>query len=519
MDSLLKGAVFIGAIAGQATMGFVGDYIGIELAMLCTHVISLLGIFGCIIAPFISHESSVVYTIISVSRGILGFGAGGKYPLASGMRANTADDYDSDSDSVLDSSLHSDDDNEKTNNSSQSAFLLTAQAVYPEDEEEHNLEVLPSKQQKKIHNNNNNNISQYHRAKEVSKSFFYQTPGAISPFINSYLLLLSFRESFMIQYVILVAFGGIPSFFALYFTWLDSSPLQQKKDYVVCGTSQNKVLQSSSSASNTTSKTDIVVANNTKSFDFEDPYQTEKNTAQKEKINTSEHNRKLLGTGLSWALYDFIYYGTALNLPEIMGILTQHSDSGDQSSSSYDSDSSQTRIVYNALIQNSLKNAFVATMGIPGVLFAIYAIEPIGGLKPLQGWGFILIGISCAGINITYKASVSANMNGNEVRESIFQWASFLFCCLLIFSLNWGCNVSTYVLPIEIFPKKIRSSFHGLAACSGKVGALIGSLCFTFLNKTSSGISVTFFVCSLFSFIGLFVTWVFIDPPYKNLLR
>lgn len=46
MDSLLKGAVFIGAIAGQATMGFVGDYIGIELAMICTHVISLLGIFG-----------------------------------------------------------------------------------------------------------------------------------------------------------------------------------------------------------------------------------------------------------------------------------------------------------------------------------------------------------------------------------------------------------------------------------------------------------------------------------------
>lgn len=437
------------------------------------------------------------------------------------MRANTADDYDSDSDSVLDSSSHSDDD-KKTNDSSQSAFLLTVQAVYPEDEEEHNLEVLPSKQQKKIQYNNNNNISQYHRAKEVSKSFFYQTPGAISPFINSYLLLLLFRESFMIQYVILVAFGGIPSFFALYFTWLDSSSLQQKKDYVVCGTSQNKVLQSSSSASNTTSKTNNVV--NAKSFDFEDPYQTEKNT-QKEKMNTSEYNRKLLGTGLSWALYDFIYYGTALNLPEIMGILTQHSDSSDQSS--YDSDSTQTRIVYNALIQNSLKNAFVATMGIPGVLFAIYAIEPIGGLKPLQGWGFILIGISCAGINITYKASVGANMNGNEVKESIFQWASFLFCCLLIFSLNWGCNVSTYVLPIEIFPKKIRSSFHGLAACSGKVGALIGSLCFTFLNKTSSsasqhgssGISVTFFVCSLLSFIGLFVTWVFIDPPYENLLR
>ena len=40
----------------------------------------------------------------------------------------------------------------------------------------------------------------------------------------------------------------------------------------------------------------------------------------------------------------------------------------------------------------------------------------------------------------------------------------FFFFSLLIFSLNWGVNVSTYVLPAEVFPTAVRATFFGLSA-------------------------------------------------------
>jgi len=67
---------------------------------------------------------------------------------------------------------------------------------------------------------------------------------------------------------------------------------------------------------------------------------------------------------------------------------------------------------------------------------------------------------------------------------------------------------------MEIFPKEIRSSFHGVSAGMGKLGALLGSLLFTQLNSIS--ISLTFLACIMSCFLGVVVTWRFIDPPKKG---
>ena len=52
----------------------------------------------------------------------------------------------------------------------------------------------------------------------------------------------------------------------------------------------------------------------------------------------------------------------------------------------------------------------------------------------------------------------------------------FGLLCGLIFALNWGVNVSTYVLPTEAFPSEIRSSFFGVSAAMAKFGALLGTI-------------------------------------------
>ena len=44
----------------------------------------------------------------------------------------------------------------------------------------------------------------------------------------------------------------------------------------------------------------------------------------------------------------------------------------------------------------------------------------------------------------------------------------FLYGCTFFFS-NFGPNVTTFVLPAEVFPTEVRATLHGFAAAMGKV--------------------------------------------------
>jgi PHS family inorganic phosphate transporter-like MFS transporter len=50
--------------------------------------------------------------------------------------------------------------------------------------------------------------------------------------------------------------------------------------------------------------------------------------------------------------------------------------------------------------------------------------------------------------------------------------------CLANFFSNFGPNVTTFVIPGEIFPTRYRSTAHGIAAASGKLGAIVSQIIF-----------------------------------------
>lgn len=347
-DSLLKTTVFVGAIVGQCTMGLVGDLTGsLEVAMLVTNALALLGTVGCTLAPiFAGNNPDTVYSILAVSRAVLGIGVGGKYPLASAMRAEKAEAMN--------------------------------QNVLGDDAD--------------------------HRAKEVARSFFWQTPGAILPYVISAILLWLMGEPsegssrrIRPQYMLLVGVGAVPSFAVMLAV---ARELWQKKKsagpsgegealdaYDRC--SSCRVGQRRGYRRIHHNKNPVVVA-----------------------INNRVFWKKLAGTGLCWALYDFIYYGTAFNLPEIFSRVLGGGDD---------------------LLTDAWHNALIASMGIPGVVLAIRMMEPIGGPKALQLWGFVSIGIASVLVAVSYGIS----------KDGWFQTCiAIAACSLLIFTLNWGCNVS-----------------------------------------------------------------------------
>jgi PHS family inorganic phosphate transporter-like MFS transporter len=52
------------------------------------------------------------------------------------------------------------------------------------------------------------------------------------------------------------------------------------------------------------------------------------------------------------------------------------------------------------------------------------------------------------------------------------------------FFANFGPNSTTFILPAEIFPARLRSTCHGISAASGKAGAIIGAFGFLYAAQS-----------------------------------
>jgi len=288
-----------------------------------------------------------------------------------------------------------------------------------------------------------------HRATEVAKGFFWQTPGVIAPYLLGWILVASFgsekngvdyRDVTELQFRILFGVGALPSGLVIILTWLQFRGKERER---------------------VGSENPVRVA-----------------------LNHPELWRKLIGTGGCWFMYDFVYYGTALNQTSIINNVF----GGDET-----------------IYDNCWHNIVVAAMGIPGVLTAIYQLEAYGD-KRLMSWGFVLIGFT----SLLLCASFKYYPDNNSLNFALF--------CLLLFAVNWGCNVATYVLPIETFPAEVRSSFYGLSAALGKVGAFLGGFFFEPISKGAGGYSSVYGVCFLMSLAGVAFSGAFIEPFNKGVL-
>jgi len=63
------------------------------------------------------------------------------------------------------------------------------------------------------------------------------------------------------------------------------------------------------------------------------------------------------------------------------------------------------------------------------------------------------------------------------------------------------------MLPSMTFSPSCRSTLNGVAAASGKLGALVGATMFEPAAKTF-GDNVVMLICSSLSLLGLFMTWI-----------
>jgi PHS family inorganic phosphate transporter-like MFS transporter len=174
-------------------------------------------------------------------------------------------------------------------------------------------------------------------------------------------------------------------------------------------------------------------------------------------------------------MYDVVYYGTVVFQPEIVQLIFGSED---------------------GLEKICQQNILVSAVGIPSVLTATCCLRPMG-TKNLQNAGFLFMAVMCFALAALFLS------------DDPDQGVLFAVFVMLVFSLNWGVNLTTFILPAETFPEAQRATFNGISAALGKLGALVGAACFLPIS-VAFGISGTFFICSVLSLIGIAVTQAFV---------
>jgi PHS family inorganic phosphate transporter-like MFS transporter len=152
---------------------------------------------------------------------------------------------------------------------------------------------------------------------------------------------------------------------------------------------------------------------------------------------------RLIGASLAWFLMDFAYYGNTVSSPLVLGAL-----GGNDS------------LIKKTLTQLGIFAVFAA----PGYAVAALTMDKLGR-KFIQILGFGMMAAAFAAMAFV------PNLDKKAVPFLIIYGLSFFFT-------EFGPNATTFVYPSEIFPVEQRTTGHGIASATGKLGGFVGVFLF-----------------------------------------
>ncbi|EEC42748.1 predicted protein [Phaeodactylum tricornutum CCAP 1055/1] len=175
---------------------------------------------------------------------------------------------------------------------------------------------------------------------------------------------------------------------------------------------------------------------------------------------------RLLGASLSWMLWDIAFYGNKLFQSSFLIALT----------------GPDTTLLEFALA--ATLNAAVALLGYFGAAILLDVV----GRRKLQQFGFLLTGTLFVACGFLYEQLSSTMLIALYLGSSFFG--------------QLGPNATTFLIPAEIFPTSQRTMCHGIAAASGKCGALLAAVLFHYVGDVDM-----FLLSGYASFVACVVTY------------
>ncbi|HEX9065262.1 MAG TPA: MFS transporter [Streptosporangiaceae bacterium] len=189
----------------------------------------------------------------------------------------------------------------------------------------------------------------------------------------------------------------------------------------------------------------------------------------------------LVGTAGCWFLLDYAYYGNTISTPQIISLISPTA-------------TTMTKI--------AIQLGIFVVAAIPGYILGIAKIDRIGHRR-LQLGGFVMMALCFAVIAIIPAMTTVV--------------APFLVVYgISYFFTEFGPNMTTFVLPSELFPVSVRATGHGISAGIGKFGAFIGVFLFPVL-QTGLGLRGTLGLTAGVAVAGAALTLVLPEPSGRTL--
>ncbi|KAL2921349.1 putative inorganic phosphate transporter 1-4 [Bienertia sinuspersici] len=172
------------------------------------------------------------------------------------------------------------------------------------------------------------------------------------------------------------------------------------------------------------------------------------------------HGLHLLGTTTCWFLLDIAFYSNNLFQKDIfsaVGWLPK----------------AETMSALQEVYMVARAQTLVSLCGtVPGYWFTVAFIDVVGRFF-IQLMGFFFMTAFMFGLAIPYHHWTTP---GNHIGFVVMYAFTFFFA-------NFGPNATTFVVPAEIFPARLRSTCHGISSAAGKAGAIVGAFGFLYLAQ------------------------------------
>jgi PHS family inorganic phosphate transporter-like MFS transporter len=182
-----------------------------------------------------------------------------------------------------------------------------------------------------------------------------------------------------------------------------------------------------------------------------------------------------------WFLLDYAYYGNTISTPQIVSLISPTA---------------------SATATIAIELAIFVVAALPGYALAVARMDRIGHRK-LQLIGFAAMGVCFAVIGLV------PGMTTAVVPFLLAYGISYFFT-------EFGPNVTTFVIPGELFRTEVRATAHGISAGAGKLGAFIGVFLFPVLQG-SLGLRGTLLLTAGISAGGALLTLVLPEPAGRTL--
>ncbi|HZU34022.1 MAG TPA: MFS transporter [Candidatus Angelobacter sp.] len=196
-------------------------------------------------------------------------------------------------------------------------------------------------------------------------------------------------------------------------------------------------------------------------------------------VNDNRLLSRLVGASAAWFLMDFAYYGNTVSSPLVLQFLGAHDT-----------------LLHKTMTQLVIFVIFAA----PGYAVAAFTMDKLGR-KTIQVLGFLMMTIAFGAM------ALIPNLEKQVLPFMIIYGISFFFT-------EFGPNATTFVYPSEIFPVRVRTTGHGIAAAMGKLGGFVGVFTFPFLMRWHGLLSAES-SAAIVSALGALAT-IFLLPETKG---